>query len=314
MKNTNIIIAGFGSIGQRHYKNLKTLGYKNLWVYDPYISQPGREVKLLKKLDEKELKSFDIAFICNPNQLHVEAALACAKAGCHLFIEKPLSHKLENVEKLAKICQKNKLVNMVACNMRFHPALKFIKKYLEDGKIGKIHSLQLQTGYFLPFWRPNSDYRKNYAAKKKTGGGIILDGIHNFDLLFWLNDFNRVKKSSLVYDRVGSLEIETEDNFVAGFVFQNKVMGSVIGDYLQKAYSWTAKVVGEKGNLAWDFKENIVWLADEKGKNKLWSIKNYDPNKMYAEETKYFLDCVRSRKKTFNDITRAADVLKYCLK
>lgn len=314
-KKVKILIIGYGSIGQRHYRNLKKLGYKNLWVYDVDASKlDDRGLKVVKNISDEALNGFEIAFICNPNHMHIKAALECARAGCHLFIEKPLSHKTENVIKLANICQKNKLISMVACNMRFHPGLRFIKKYLEEKKLGKIYSLQLQTGYYLPYWRPKADYRKNYAAKKSMGGGIILDGIHNFDLLFWLNGFSKVKKSSLVYDKVSDLQIETEDNFVAGFIFQNKVVGSVMGDYLQKAYSWTAKVVGKKGNLLWDFKENAIWLANEKGKKKIWSLSAYDTNKMYLEETKYFLNSIRNRKKTFNDINRAASVLKYCLK
>ncbi|MDZ4345016.1 MAG: Gfo/Idh/MocA family oxidoreductase, partial [Candidatus Binatia bacterium] len=192
-------------------------------------------------------------------------------------------------------------------------ALEFVKKCLQTRKLGKIYSIAHECGHYLPFWRKAEDYRKNYAAKKSTGGGIILDDVHEFDLLFWLNNFSAVKKRFLIFDHISDLRIETEDMSLAGYEFDNKVFGLVKSDYLQKYYSRSVKIVGEKGNLIWDYKENIVWFADEKRKNKLLTIKNYDSNEMYVRELEYFLNSVRTRKKTENDIAHARTVLKNCL-
>jgi len=256
-----------------------------------------------------------VAYICNPSHLHLSTAIKCARAGIHLFIEKPLSHNSKGIDQLIKICQKKKLINFVACNIRFHPAMAFIKKYLQQNKLGKVYLMHLQTGLYLPFWRPQQDYRKNFSAKKSFGGGIILDGgIHNFDLLFWLNNFAPVKDYNLMHNKVSDLEIETEDCFIASFNFKNKLQASIRGDYLQKPYSWTIKIVGDKANLEWDFKENIIWRVDEKGKKILKQIKNYDLNKMYLEEYKYFMSQVEKKQNTFNDASRAAETLKYLLK
>ncbi|MDD4611360.1 MAG: Gfo/Idh/MocA family oxidoreductase [Patescibacteria group bacterium] len=315
-KNTPIIIIRFGSIGQRHYKNLSTLGFKNVCIYDPYNKRAtDKKIKKVNNINLKNLKDFEVVFICNPNNLHVKAAILAAKAGCHLFIEKPLSNQMKSINILQRICQQKKIITMVACNMRFHPGPRFIKEYLDKNKLGKIYGIQLQAGYYLPYWRPKQDYRKGYAAKTQTGGGIILDGgVHNFDLLFWLNNFSSVNKAELIYDKISDLQIKTEDSFIASFKFKNKVLGSVIGDYLQRPYSWTGKIVGAKGNVEWDFKENIIWLIDEKGKKMLKQFKNYDSNKMYLDEFRYFMRQVEKKQKTFNNVERAAGVLKYLVK
>ena len=328
-KNIKIIIIGFGSIGQRHYKNLFSLGFSNIYVYDiddiktrkSSFATPSAKAtagkhentKTLSEINIDILKQFDVALICNPNNAHITDTIKCAKAGCHLFIEKPLSHNFAGIEKLLEICQKKKLINIVACNMRFHPCLKFIKDYLAKNKLGKIYSIHHEFGYYLPYWRPGQDYRKNYAASKAAGGGIILDDIHEFDLLFWLNDFAKVEESKIVFGKASDLKIETEDSCIAAFKFKNKVFGSVRCDYLQQNYSRNCKVVGAKGNLEWDFNKNIVWLYAKSKSKEIFKVKNYDLNQMYIDEIKYFFACLSKKQKTFNNIKTAKEILNYCV-
>jgi len=313
-KNYKIIIIGFGSIGQRHYHNLVKLGYQNIDVYDiDFKKVKSAGARAIEKISPKSLRDYKIALICNPNNLHLPAAIKCAQAGCHLFIEKPLSHNLAGISQLIKICRKKKLITMVGCNMRFHPSLSFIKKYLEQKRLGKIYGIAHEFGYFLPYWRPGQDYRKNYAARRSTGGGIILDDMHEFDLLFWLNNFQPVDEVNFIFNNSGALQIATEDNCLASFQFKNKVLGLVKCDYLQQAYSRKCKIVGAKGNLDWDFKENIVWLKTQDKNKNIFEIKNFNFNQVYINEVKYFLNCVKNNEPTFNDIKTAATVLKYCV-
>ena len=275
--------------------------------------QKHKNTKTINKINPEILKQFNVALICSPNDLHVRQAILAAQAGCHLFIEKPLSHNLAGIDKLIRICGQKKLVNMAACNMRFHPCLNFIKKYLNEKKIRKVYSIHHEFGYNLAYWRPGIDYRKNYAAKKEMGGGIILDDIHEFDLLFWLNGFKSVKESTFIYDKISDLQIKTEDICLASFKFANKVIGSVKCDYLQEKYTRNCKVVGEKGNLEWRWGENIVWLHTKNKSQKLFAIKNWDLNQMYIDELKYFFKCLDKKQKTFNDVKTVRNVLKYCV-
>ncbi len=314
-KSTPILIAGFGSIGKRHYRNLMALGYTNIAVFDPLDSAFDGQAVIgrIEKLDIATAKKFKVAFICTPNNLHIKHAGFCAKAGCDLFIEKPLSHNLNGVRALANECKRKKLITMVGCNMRFHPGPAFIKKYLDSGKLGKIYSIRHEFGYFLPYWRPHQDYRKNYAAKKSTGGGIILDDIHEFDLLFWLNGFSPVQKRALISDKVGGLSIQTEDMCIAAYQFKNKVIGSVACDYLQQSYSRKCRVIGEKGSLNWDMNQNAVWLETKNNTRKLVEFKKADNNSMYLKEVSEFLSCINTRKASQNPIAFATMTLENIL-
>ena len=311
----DILIIGFGSIGKRHYRNLLDLGYKNVSVYDPadssFVGFP--KVVRIKSLSIREVNNFKVAFICSPNNLHIKNALICAQSGCHIFIEKPLSHTLSGLNNLIKLCAKKNLITMVGCNMRFHPCLSFIKDCLNKKLLGRIYSIQHEFGYYLPDWRPNQDYRKNYAAKKSTGGGIILDDIHEFDLLFWLNNFEKIKETKFVFDKVSDLKIETEDICLAAFKFKNKVLGLVKCDYLQQGYSRNCKIIGGKGNLEWDYSENIVWFKSKNIAKRLFSTKKVDPNQMYLDEAKYFFNCLAENINTFNNVSIASNVLENIL-
>ena len=314
-KHPKILIIGLGSIGQRHHRNLLALGYGNVWAYDAN-NKKIKDLRLkISTLTPSALQDFDVAFICTPNYLHMKHALLAARAGCDLFIEKPLSHSLKGITELARIVRQKRLVNMVACNMRFHPVMQFIRKYLQSNRLGEVYSIYHEFGYDLASWSTTGrDYRKTYSASKKMGGGIRLDDIHEFDLLFWLNGFTSVKKSAVLFDKVSGLAIDTEDMAIGSFLFRNKVFGLVKADYLQKGYTRRCQVVGSRGTLEWDWNENVVWLRDKNGKRVLRRLGQYDRNQMYMQEIRYFLEKVASRGQTFNDVRRAADVLKMVLK
>ena len=314
LKKTKILIIGYGSIGARHYRNLKTLGYDNVFVYDSDKSKfAGLSEKILPNISEKILRRFSVVFICNPNSEHIKTAIMSAKAGCHLFIEKPLSHSMPGVEKLISLCRKKKLINMVACNTRFHPSFQFIKKYISAGRLGKIYSIRHEFGYYLPYWRKGEDYKKNYATKKALGGGIILDDIHEFDLLFWLNNFSPISSGKIISGNSGALKIETEDQAAGVFLFKNGVLGTVQCDYLSKKYTRNCLIVAKAGNLSWDWDNNDVLLLTEGKPKKLFSIKNYNLNQMYLEELRYFLKCLDKKSNTFNDVREASKTLKVLL-
>jgi predicted dehydrogenase len=313
-KNSKILIIGFGSIGQRHYWNLRGLGYRNVWVYDADELKVKNLELRINDLKKNTLKQFVVVFVCSPNNWHIKHALAAARAGCHLFIEKPLSHSSAGLKELASLCRQHKLVNMVGCDMRFDPGLIFIKKYISAGKLGKVYAIHHEYGYYLPYWRPQQDYRKNYAAKKKSGGGIILDDLHEFDLLFWLNDFRAAKEAKFIFGRVSELKIETEDICAASFKFTNRVIGTVRCDYLQQAEARSCKVIGRKGTLEWQVNENAVWLKTAQGKRTLMVTEKFNSNQPYIDEIKYFFSCVKSGRRTFNDIAIASKVLSYCIK
>ena len=73
---------------------------------------------------------------------------------------------------------------MIGCQLRYHSGLSYIK-ILEKKTLGKIYSVFCDVGEHLPYWHPNENYKKSYAAKKARGG-VVLTLIHEIDYLYWL--------------------------------------------------------------------------------------------------------------------------------
>src|SRR5512133_357509 len=136
-----IVTLGCGSIGRRHLKNLQTLGYSDLLAYDP--SESARDtvkaetgVPCYGRLDEVWEQQPTVALITAPSYLHVSLALDAARHGCHLFIEKPISHSFDGLGTLYAEVNLRDLIAMVGCNMRFHPGPSQIKLLIDEGAIG----------------------------------------------------------------------------------------------------------------------------------------------------------------------------------
>ena len=310
-----ILVVGYGSIGKRHVENL--LSISNLEVI---VCSERNDVSKLKKhakvystikqcLEEKP----DIGIIANETSLHVPTAIKLAEAGLDLFLEKPLSNSLKDVEKLYAIVKKKKLITQMGCNMRFHPCIKKIKSMVEQQKIGRIISVQVQNCSYLPDYHPWEDYRNGYAARKDLGGGIILTQIHEIDYLYWL--FQEVENVISISGKFSDLDITTEDYVSSLLKFKNKIIGELHMDYFQRPDFRSCKIRGTKGEIYWNSDNNSVniYRMDKKRWKTELEVKNYQRNFSYAEQLKHFLKCVKQRKETINDIEQGIDTLKIAL-
>jgi predicted dehydrogenase len=187
-----ILIMGLGGIGQRHLRNLRILGGNDLEIiaYDPRSDVPVLTDQLKVEEGTSLEKKYNLgifmdieqalaqgpqaAFICNPTSLHITAAIRAAREGCALFIEKPLSHNLENVDELISLVESRGLAAVVGYQMRFHPCLQRLHALVQEKKVGRILSVRAVVGEYLPGWHTYEDYRQSYASRQYLGGGVIL--------------------------------------------------------------------------------------------------------------------------------------------
>ncbi|MBI5892628.1 MAG: Gfo/Idh/MocA family oxidoreductase [Deltaproteobacteria bacterium] len=313
------IIIGCGSIGQRHLKNLLALGVRDFILCDTSAERLEKIKKEFSieniyidyKKAIKENKDITAAVIATPSSLHVPMAMDCAKAGINLFIEKPLSHKMDGVDELIKIAKKKKLIAMMAMCYRFHPVFLKIKSMLDKKAIGKIYHVNYYGGHYLPDWHPNMDYRKEYAAHKKLGGGVLLTSIHGFDNIRWL--FGDVKEVAAFVDKISSLEIDADDIVAGIFKMKKGFYVSASTDFLQRAGQHRMVIAGEKGTIRCDFSTGLIERYDVKKKNWIQEKVNFEINAMYVKETKYFLDCLKNKKQPLIDLDEGKRTLKLAL-
>ncbi|MDD4628940.1 MAG: Gfo/Idh/MocA family oxidoreductase, partial [Candidatus Peribacteraceae bacterium] len=253
-----------------------------------------------------------IVFVCSPTGLHVPQALAAARTGAHLFIEKPLSHTEKGIDDLRKEATKRDLICMVGCDMRFHFGPATVKKLLEEGAIGTVTHATVFTGSFLPDWRPQQDYRKSYSADPEQGGAI-LDCIHELDLALWY--LGPATLRDAVLQPATSLGIPVEGT--ADLILQHETgaIGSVHLSFMEPGYRRFCRIEGTAGTIAWDIGEKRVTLSNPEGKT-LRTFKEpaaYDLNRMYLDELRHFLDCVRKNVQPQGNLQEATIALGIAL-
>ena len=317
-----ILFVGYGSIGVRHVNNiLKSTNHKIIIFTkrtDLELIQ-NKRIKIFNSLEKALSENPDIGFVTNETSFHIDVAIKLAKKGLDLFIEKPLSHSIKGIKQLETITKKKKLITMIGCNMRFYPPLVKIKNHLEKNSIGRIISVQVDSGSFLPDWHPYEDYRLGYAARTDLGGGIVLTAIHEIDYLCWF--FGKVDDVFSITGKFSDLEVSADDLSAILLRFHNNIVGEVHLDYIQRPYFKSCKIKGTKGIIYWDSEENLVKIFDNKKKK--WKIyfdgKNHtlsspkQSNYMYEKELSYFLKCVDQRKETFNSLSNAIKSLQIAL-
>ncbi len=259
---TKFLIAGFGSIGRRHFRNLLALGEQDILFY-----RSGRST-----LPDDELRGctveYDLAaalahrpdavIVANPTALHLDVAIPSAQAGCHLFLEKPVSHSLERVDELLAAVQRSGSKVFVGFQYRFHPGLRQVRSLLEQGEIGRPLSMRVHWGEYLPGWHPWEDYRQGYSARADLGGGVTLTLCHPLDYLRWL--LGEVTALWAFTGKLGDLDLDVEDTAEIGLRFACGALGSVHLDYNQRPPAHWLEIAGSAGAIHWDNADGNVRL------------------------------------------------------
>ncbi len=139
------LIAGLGSIGRRHMRNLIALGEKDIVLVrtrkatlpEEELSSFPQETDLQAAL--KKHKPYAI-IVANPTALHLDVAIPAAEAGCTILLEKPISHSTERLDQLEAAVKKSGSKVLVGFQFRFHPGLLRAKQLIADGEIGRLIS------------------------------------------------------------------------------------------------------------------------------------------------------------------------------
>jgi len=314
---TCILFIGLGSIGQRHLRNLRRLAPGVRVVAYRVRGEPlpgdfqGGWLTSYCELDEALALDPATAVISNPTSLHLPVALAAARAGCHLFIEKPVSHTLEGLDELADVVRSRGLQVLPGFQFRFHPGLRAIKRLLGEGAIGQVVCAHAHWGEYLPGWHPWEDYRQGYSARADLGGGVILTLCHPFDYLRWL--LGGVQAVSALTGRISGLDLDVEDTADITLQFAAGAMGTVHLDYVQRPPVHWLHITGQRGTIRWDNADGAVhcFRVDQGEWETISAPAGFERNAMFLDEMRHFLDCVAGRAEpwiTLDDGVRALEI------
>ena len=287
------LIAGLGSIGRRRLRNLRTLGQADIILYRTHqATLPDAELgdlptftELSLALDEKP----DGFIIANPTALHLDVAIAAAKAGSALLIEKPISDGLAGLGELQSALNLSSKPAIVGFHFRFHPVLNQVKALLESGQLGRPLSARAHWGEYLPDWHPWEDYRRSYAARADLGGGVVNTLSHPLDYLRWL--LGEVESVSAWTGKLSELELDVEDHADILIRFVAGEAASVHLDYYQRPPSHTLEITCEGGRICWDNAsgEARVFHAQSGATDLMVPPEGFERNQMFLDEMATFV-------------------------
>ncbi|MEL7498133.1 MAG: Gfo/Idh/MocA family oxidoreductase [Planctomycetota bacterium] len=166
----------------------------------------------------------DVVCICTPSGAHLEPAIAAAKAGKHVVVEKPLEVTLKRCDRVIDACAENGVVLSTIFPSRFHYASQTLKAAIDKGKFG---TLTLGDAY-VKWFRTQEYYDSGQwrGTWKLDGGGALMNqAIHSVDLLTWL--MGPVESISAHTSTLAHERIEVEDVATATLRFKNGALGVI---------------------------------------------------------------------------------------
>jgi predicted dehydrogenase len=294
-----ILIAGLGSIGRRHLRNLLALGERDILLYRTRQSAlPDDELAgfpVLTDLEAALALQPEAVIVSNPTALHLDVAIPAARAGCHLFLEKPISHSQARVDELEEAVLQGGGKVLVGYQFRFHPGLQHVQRLLNDGAIGRLLSVRAHWGEYLPGWHPWEDYRRGYSARRDLGGGVILTLSHPLDYLRWLG--GEVTALWAFTAQLGDLDLQVEDTAEIGLRFASGALGSLHLDYNQRPASHWLEMIGTHGTIRWDNADGATRLcrANSEEWEKYPAPEGFERNHLFLAQMRHFLDVARGQ-------------------
>ncbi|MBI3169881.1 MAG: Gfo/Idh/MocA family oxidoreductase [Chloroflexi bacterium] len=295
------LIAGLGSVGRRHMRNLVALGEMDIVLYrthkatlpDDELAGYPVETDLAEALKRHKP---DAVIISNPTSLHLDVAIPAAEAGCAILLEKPIAASMERLDVLQAAVKKSGSKVLVAFQFRFHPGMVKIKQLIENGEIGRVVSANVHFGEYLPAWHPWEDYRKGYAARSDMGGGVVATQCHSLDYLPWLVG----KKVESVWGfaaKLSDLEVDADDTAKIALRFEGGALGSLHLDYNQQPPEHEFRLIGTNGTIKWNLVDGAARVYRPEKKD--WEVyplpAGWERNVMFQEQTKHFVDVVKGK-------------------
>ena len=243
-------LIGAGCIGGLRAQALaKVPGAKLIAVTDvdqqraARVAAPTR-ARVCKDIAEMlDLDQVDAVIVSTPPQFHEEAVLAALAAGKHVLCEKPLSNSVDGCRRMLRATHESGKTLATGFNHRYFPAIRFLKRTLDDGLIGKLDHVRAFAGHEgLSQFRAPWEYDKDVI-----GGGALMDvGIHLIDLTAYiLGDVCEVfgLTSNHVWNLPGS-----EDNGFALLRSANGTVATLHATWAEwRGYRFYVEAYGDKG-------------------------------------------------------------------
>lgn len=299
----NICFVGIGSIARRHMQNLKRVcNRRGIALNMDAVRREKMPVNGIRNVYTDVCETditYDVIFITNPTEYHMDALYKAMDKGRNFFIEKPVV-SFHQIESVSKIGLKKNAVYYVACPLRYNAVIQYIKSNIEVSDIISVRSI---SSSYLPEWRPQTDYRVSYSAHKSMGGGVSIDLIHEWDYLTYL--FGIPKKIKSFIGKKSFLEIDSDDFAVYIAEYADKIVELHLDYFGRKAIREIMLITKDDTIIGDIANDRICYLKSGK------VLEFHESRDAFqTRELEYFIDMVLGQTKKNSNIAHAIEVLK----
>lgn len=241
------LVIGYGSIGQRHSRLLAELGCHVAVVSRRSIDFAPHYSELSQALSDWQPEYVVVAHRTSEHHQAIESLVKHGFQG-RVLVEKPL------FDRLSALPRHSFSLAAVAYNFRCHPLLTKLKSLLD-------HSAQLVTadvrvGSYLPAWRPDTNYRQSYSARRDQGGGALRDLSHELDYALWL--FGSWRRLTASGGHLSHLEIDSDDSYTLLMETQRCPLVSIHMNYLDRVPRREISVNTDQHTIRVDLTKNMM--------------------------------------------------------
>lgn len=309
MNKLKVCFVGIGSIAKRHILNLQAICRDNniaLFVDALRSSQRPLPEEIERAVQNVYFDyadvpdDYDVVFITNPTEFHLDALKKMRDKGKSFFIEKPLV-SYQKLDEVFTIDYRDDQVYYVACPLRYTNVIQYLKNNLD---ISRVISVRAISSSYLPDWRPGTDYRNTYSAHKDLGGGVSIDLIHEWDYLQYL--FGQPERIFYTCGKKSQLELDCEDYAIYVAEYKDKVAELHL-DYFGRQtirqveiFTDTDTIVGDlvHSRISYLKSGEVIDLSENR-------------NDFQRKELLHFLELIRHPNPPHNSIPEAYRTLQY---
>ena len=246
-------LIGCGRIAQRHAEHISNFGILTAVcdIVPEKADQLARQHQAKAYYDVDEMlrneKEVEVVTIATPNGLHCEHTIKGLRAGKHVLCEKPMAISVHDCGEMIKEAEKANRRLFIVKQNRFNPPVQAVKAIVDEGKLGKILSVQLSC-----FWNRNEAYYKDSwkGTRSLDGGTLYTQFSHFVDLLYWIfGDVKTVKAITANAHHEGIIEFE--DQGVVLLEFYTGALGTIhytVNSY-EKNMEGSLTIFGENGTV-----------------------------------------------------------------
>jgi len=303
-----VVVIGLGSIAKKHIAALRNLDANTVFFALRSGMSNNEEPGVNNFYEINQINDIDPDFvlISNPTSKREEVLGKLLTYGKPLFIEKPVLSSLEQSSRFTSLVAEHNILTYVACNLRFHGCINFVKEYLAEKQL-EVNEVNVYCGSYLPEWRPGADFRLSYSALPELGGGVHLDLIHEIDYTYWM--FGKPLGVRRLLRSVSSLKIKADDYANYQLLYPG-FTANIVLNYYRRDYKRIIEIVSDEETVSVDIAQNEVRSSS----GELLYSSSLGILDTYTKQMKYFTNLLTSKgASNMNSFVEGVDVLKIVL-